>query len=79
MRSIGMHRDHVESAARIGYPLWCAKEPVLKALGDGLRRDPREAEVASAASDRRLIVDCAGRRFEALGWVTDGLIAVIAG
>jgi len=63
---------------RLATLFWCAKEAVLKALRDGLRRDPREAEVALAASDRRLIVDCDGRRFDARWWVADGLVAVIA-
>jgi 4'-phosphopantetheinyl transferase len=63
---------------RLATLFWCAKEAVLKALGDGLRRDPREADVTLAPRDQRLIVDCEGRRFDAHWWVADGLLAVIA-
>jgi 4'-phosphopantetheinyl transferase len=85
-RSAAFVRDYFTAAEqrriagddRLATLFWCAKEAVLKALGDGLRRDLREAEVASAAGDRRLVVDCAGRRFAARWWVTDGLVAVIA-
>ncbi len=85
-RSAAFVRDYFSAAERrrigaddrLATLYWCAKEAALKALGDGLRRAPGEAEVTLAADTPRLSVVCAGRRFDAWSVDVDGFVAVIA-
>jgi 4'-phosphopantetheinyl transferase len=62
--------------------VWCAKEAALKALGEGLREDPRAVEVALTGGRSgewtALTVACAGCRLSGWARELDGLMAVIA-
>lgn len=74
---VAAEQQRIGADDRLATLLWCAKEAALKALGDGLRRDPREAEVTLAADDTHLTVTCAGRRFDAWSFGVDGLVAAL--
>jgi 4'-phosphopantetheinyl transferase len=68
--------------ARLLTLVWCAKEAALKAIGEGLREDPRAVEVAiderSLGDWTGLTVVHEGRCLAAWARDLDGLVAVIA-
>jgi 4'-phosphopantetheinyl transferase len=90
-RSAAFIRDYFTAAeralvgadARLATIVWCAKEAVLKAVGEGLREDPRTVAVTltDEITDgwQRLAVAHAGRPYTA--WARDlpPLVAVLAG
>jgi 4'-phosphopantetheinyl transferase len=75
-------RRQVGTDARRATLVWCAKEAVLKAIGEGLREDTRAVEVTiggvQADGRTRLEVVHAGRHFAVGCRELDGLVAVIA-
>jgi len=75
-------QERVGADARLVTLVWCAKEAALKALGEGLREDPRGVEVVvggcHAGGWTDLTIAHAARRFAARSRILDGLVAVIA-
>lgn len=75
-------RDWSAGDARRLTLLWCAKEAILKAIGEGLREDPRSVAVTPAAEAqgtwRRLRITYGGQLVT--GWARDldDLVAVLA-